>query len=219
MVFYSSNVIFGYYVLKDCNFLPPQLGGSGSFANIFKDGNMDSTFEKPPFFKLYYMIYLSHNLTDMIYLLFIYEKQTDFPLMFFHHSCTISLIFFSHYTNHSHIGAIVMIVHDLADILVYNIRTTINTDVPMIVTLISVFALFFMYLYSRIYVFALLIKTCYEYQSDWNVMFSTLWYFMCFLYTIHIWWLKEIAKKIFMYFFKNEVSDTQSFQKQVKQTQ
>jgi len=215
VIFYICNVTFGFYVLKDLNFFPAYFGGSGDFKNIFVNGNMDSTFYKPPLFKIYYMMYLSHNLTDILYLLFIYEKQTDFPLMFLHHTCTISLIFFSHYTNHSHIGAIVMFLHDIADIIVYYMRSVINTDVPEIVKISGGFTLIVVYSYTRLFVFGKLIHTCWENQSDWNIMYSTLLYFLMFLYSIHIYWLFQIIKKVYNAIFNKEISDTQSFNKQL----
>ena len=216
VVFYTLNVAFGYYILKDLNFLPVYLGGSGEFSNMFVNGNMDSTFLQPAYFKIYYMMYLSHNLTDLIYLIFIYEQQTDFPLMFLHHTCTISLIFFSHITNHSHIGALVMIIHDLTDIAVYFIRSRVQTDDSEPIKVCYGISLLIIYFYTRLFVFGKLILACYENQSDWNLMYSTLWRFMCFLYSIHCYWLFLIMKKIFNALFKNEYSDTASLKKQLQ---
>ena len=215
IIFYICNVTFGFFVLKDLNYFPVYFGGDGDFKNIFVNGNMDSTFYKPPLFKIYYMMYLSHNLTDMIYLLFIYEQQTDFPLMFLHHCCTISLIFFSHFTNHSHIGAIVMFLHDIADIIVYYMRSIINTDCHDFQKVSGGVLLLTVYIYTRLFVFGLLILNCWENQSDWNMMFKTLWYFMCFLYSIHIYWFFQIIKKIYNGLFKKEFDDTASFKKQL----
>ena len=216
MIFYTLNVAFAFYVLKDLNFYPTYLGGSGDFKNMFVNGNMDSLFFKPEYFKIYYMIYLSHNITDIFYLLFIYEQQTDFPLMLLHHCCTISLIFFSYITNHSQIGVIVMIIHDIADILVYSIRSRVQTDDPEAIKVCYGVSLLIVYFYTRLFVFGMLIYTCYHNQSDWNLIYSTLWRFMCFLYTIHCYWLFLIMKKIYNAIFKKEYSDTASLKKQVK---
>jgi len=215
--FYILYVIFGYIVLKDLNYFPSYFGGSGDFQNMFIDGNMDSTYYKPPLFKVYYMMFLSHNLTDIIYLLFIYEQQTDFHLMFLHHTCTISLIFFSHFTNHSHIGALVMFFHDIADIIVYYMRSIINSDCSGPHKIIGGIVLMIVYIYTRLFVFGKLIYCCMINQSDWNMMYTTLWYFMCFLYSIHCYWLLQIGKKVYNGIFKKEYDDTASFKKQLKQ--
>jgi len=214
VVFYIFNVIFGYIVLKDLNYFPVYFGGSGEFKNIYANGKIDMTFYKPPLFTVYYMFYLSHNLTDMIYLLFIYEQQTDFPLMFLHHTCTISLIFFSHFTNLSHIGAIVMFLHDIADIVVYYMRSIINTDCGEFQKVSGGIILLLIYIYTRLFVFGKLIYSCYDNLS--NMMDQTLWYFMCFLYVIHSYWLLQIVKKIYNGMFKREFDDTASFKKQIK---
>jgi hypothetical protein len=214
-MYYSTNVAFAYYLLQDLSFFPTYLGGNGNFANIFNDGIMNSTFIKPQYFKYYYLIYLAHNLTDIVYLLFIYEKQTDFPLMFLHHTCTISLIFFSYITNHSQIGAIVMIIHDMTDIMVYCLRSRINTEDSEAMKICYGVSLLIFYFYLRLFVFGNLISTCLNIQTDWNLMFSTLWYFMCFLYVIHCYWLFLIMKKIFNALFRKEFTDTASLKKQL----
>ena len=141
--------------------------------------------------------------------------QTDFPLMFLHHLCTISLIFFSHITNHSHIGAIVMFLHDIADIVVYYMRSIINTDCHDFLKVSGGIGLMIVYMYTRLFVFGKLIFCCLENQSDWNIMYKTLWYFMCFLLTIHYYWLIQIIKKIYNGMFKKEFDDTASFKKQL----
>ncbi len=183
---------------------------------MFINEAINITFEKPPLFQLYYMLYLAHNLTDIIYLLFVYEKQTDFPLMFMHHSCTISLVFFSHHTNLSNIGANVMVTHDIVDILVYYMRSIINTDVRNIVKTIMGFALLSVYFYTRLFIFGKLIITCYQHNIyGWNMVFSVLWHFMCFLYMIHLYWIYLISKKIYVAIFKGFIDDTASFKKQL----
>jgi ceramide synthetase len=213
--FYIANVYFGYNVLKDVEFFPTWLGGKGDFANLYKDEKMNIFFDKPAYFNLYYMIYLSHNLTDLVYLLFIYEKQTDFPLMFLHHSCTISLIVFSYLTNHSNFGVIVMFIHDIADILVYYMRSVINTDVPEFIKITGGVKLLIVYIYTRIFVFGKLLYSCYVEKHDWDIAFTTLWVFLDFLFTIHLYWLFQILKKLYNALFKKEISDTASFRKQL----
>jgi len=177
---------------------------------------MNSTFTLPPLFKVFYMNFLAHNLTDLLYLIFVYEQQTDFPLMLFHHTCTISLIFFSYITNHSQIGAMVMILHDAADIVVYIIRTRVNSDEAGPIKVFYGVSLLVVYFYMRLFVFGKLILCCLENQTDWNLMYTTLWRFMCFLYLIHCYWLFLILKKIYNALFKKEYTDTSSLKKQLQ---
>ena len=64
--------------------------------NMFNIGEPGYLFwKKPEYFDYYYLGGLTFVLTDLIYLLFVYEMQSDFHLMLLHHSITLSLVVFS----------------------------------------------------------------------------------------------------------------------------
>ena len=203
-IYYTFSSIFAYTVSKNLIFMPIELFGNGDMQNIFINGIPNYIFwEKPLYFDIYYLTALSYTLTDLIWLLFIYEKQTDFILMLLHHSITISLVVFSFLTNFSQIGIIVFFLHDLTDIVVYLTRIIINTD--FVEWFKFTFCAFFLfsYIYLRIYVFGKLIYTV-AINVDLTVPSVTLMLFKCILMIMHIYWVFEILKR-FWYFKIDDV--------------
>ena len=155
---------FGYYILKDLDYFPKSLLGKGSLPNMFIKGYPHCFYlEKPPLFDFYYMFSLSYFSSDLIWLLFINDKQTDFIMMLLHHICTLSLIIFSYLVNYSNIGSIVLLLHVETDIFVHLTRFLIQTDLPEIIKNISGLLLVWNFLYVRIYVFGNIIYVLFKY--------------------------------------------------------
>jgi hypothetical protein len=203
VTYYTLVVLIGHYVLKDMCFFPQELFGNGSMIEMFKDGVPGYLFfDKPNFFNGYYLIGLAFVITDLIWLLFVYEYQSDFYLMLLHHSITISLVMFSYLTNLSQIGVIVFYLHDITDIFVYITRLVIYSDYSDFVKLIPCSLLLISYLFYRIYLFGKLILLVYFYLNDWNPYTSILWYFKCILMIMHVYWVSQIIKRFF--YFKIE---------------
>lgn len=200
ILYYTSISVFAYMIMKDSSYFPYELMGKGEMINIFEGGFPDYIFfKKPDYFEYYYLISLSYVFTDLVWLLFIYEKQNDFILMLLHHSITISLVVFSYLTNYSQIGVIVFFSHDFSDIFVYIMRIIINIKVPFVVGYTSGVIFFIIYVYMRIFVFGKLIITCaFAAVDDWNVASRTLWYFKVILLIMHIYWVFEIFKRIIL---------------------
>lgn len=198
VVYYTTIVIIGYSIMKDSDFFPKELGGSGDMINLFKNGVPGYLFfEKPAFFNHYYLSNLGFIITDLIWLLFIYETQNDFCLMLLHHSLAISLVTFSYLHNYSQIGIIVFFLHDLTDIFVYLVRIIINTNLADRVKVsICVFFLIF-YVYMRLYVFGKLLLITVIHMNDWNPFSIILCGFMFILMLMHIYWIYQISCRVY----------------------
>ena len=197
VVYYSLVVLFSYSLIKDMDYFPYEILGKGDMINIFKNGSPGYIFfEKPKYFDMYYLISVAFVITDLIWLLFVYETQSDYPLMLLHHSVTISLILFSYLTNLSQIGVIVLFLHDATDILVYVVRIVINTDCIFFVkvTLCSVFLL--SYIYLRLYVLGKLIIVVGLYMDNTRIHQNILWYFKIVLIIMHLYWVSQITSKL-----------------------
>ena len=195
--YYIIIVSFAYYGCRNADYFPYELGGNGDIINIYKNGGHGYLyFYKPLLFKYYYLISLGYVITDLIWLLFINDSQSDFPIMLLHHSTTISLIAFSYLSNLSQIGITVLFLHDFTDILVYLIRIVINTDMKQIYKHIFSTLFLLSYIYMRIYVFGKLILLCFLNFTDWNMFAYTLFGFKCILMIMHIYWVYEILIRI-----------------------
>lgn len=209
-LYYISTCIVGYLILSQLDYFPTSLGGYGQMTKMFDPGFPNHYFHwKPEYFNIYYLGQLAYCITDLIWLLFIYEAQTDFLLMLLHHTCTISLISFSYLTNHSNIGCIVLFLHDLADIFVYIIRITINSNLKSIYSILLCVVLIIVYIYTRLYVFMELILNIWTgFNFEWHFVTKCLWGFLCFLYVMHINWIFLLFKRLYLALFKNTLGDT-----------
>jgi ceramide synthetase len=203
---------FGYYVLKDLNYFPKELLGKGWLPNMFTKGYPNSFYlEKPPYFDFYYMLCLSYFSSDLIWLLFINERQTDFINMLLHHVCTISLIVFSHLVHYSNVGSIVLFLHTETDIFVHLTRFLLQTDVPEIFKNISGITLVFNFLYVRIYVLGKIIYVLYTYITWKGPVDSFLLIFLAIIYLMHINWALMLLQKMFALFMGTKLYDTRGY--------
>ena len=200
--------VFGYYILKDITFFPKSLLGHGRLQNMFINGYPKSFFfYKPPLFDFYYMLCLSYFTSDLIWLLFINERQTDFVDMLLHHSCTITLIIFSHLTHYSNVGSIILLLHMESDIFVHLTRIFLRTDVMEIIKDISGLILVFNFIYMRIYVLGEIIYVLYTYVTwkgtvDWFLLIL-----LVMIYILHINWTIVLIQKMFGMFSGIKLTD------------
>ena len=208
--YYIVVVIIGHYILKQLDYFPKNLLGNGDVSNLFIGGFPSYIFHiKPQLFNYYYLGALAFHLTDLIWLVGVYELQSDFLMMLLHHTCTISLITFSYLSNYTNVGCIVLFLHDFTDIFVYITRIFLNTRTKEIIKVSSGIFLLLIYIYCRIYVFGdLLVKVFYGLISHLNWVNQTLWGFLCFLYVLHLYWVYLILNKIFNALFMNKYEDS-----------
>ena len=209
---YTILTLLGYYILKDLNYYPKSLLGKGWLPNMFIKGYPNSFYlEKPPLFDLYYMICLSYFSADMIWLLFINDRQSDFINMLLHHICTISLIVFSHLVHYSNVGSIVLIIHVETDIFVHLTRFLLQTDVPEIFKNLSGIILVFNFLYIRVYVLGDIIYVLYHYVTWKGVIDWFLLIFLSIIYLMHINWAIMLVQKMIVLFMGTKLTDTREY--------
>ena len=215
---YFSLTIFGYYVLKDLNFFPKSLLGHGWLPNMFINGYPKSFFfYKPPLFDFYYHLCLAYFTSDLIWLLFINERQTDFVDMLLHHSCTISLIVFSHLTHYSNVGSVVLFLHIESDILVHFTRILLQTDISENIKNISGIILSLNFIYTRIYVLGDIIYVLYTYVTwkgtvDWFLLIL-----LVIIYFMHINWTIMLIQKIVGMLTGKKLTDNSGYKIKQKQ--
>lgn len=217
-LFYLFSTTCGFLILYSLEYFPSSVGGRGDIVKLFEPGFPDMLyFSKPNYFDEYYLFSLAYVITDLIWLLFIYEKQSDFFMLLLHHVCTTSLITFSYLTNHSKIGCIVIYLHDLVDIFVYIVRIIINTDISSAIKLVFSLLLLVVFTYVRIFVFGnLILQMYYRITGEWHCATTCLWGFLIFLLILHFYWIYCIVKRIMLAIFENKFEDTAVVQKSAK---
>jgi ceramide synthetase len=140
--------VFGYSTLKDQNFLPPQLGGSGDVGRAWEGFPYSAVTESV---KRYYLLELSYHAHSLVFHLFTVHRN-DFVEMTLHHICAVALVIFSYFANWVRVGALVLFLHDIADVTAYAVKAVVDTRYTAL-TLSCYGALLAAWGYTRLYVF------------------------------------------------------------------
>jgi ceramide synthetase len=129
--YFFVSAVWGYLVLQPTQWLPWQLGGSGTIEEAFE--RQISKFDKFPFTKCPRQVEV-YMLATMGYHCYgivrdcVNEKTSDFYEMLLHHIATCSLYFCSIFGNGLSIGSVIAYLHDIADIFVGVVKTLSTTD-------------------------------------------------------------------------------------------
>lgn len=148
--FYVLICAYGYSVVKDTDFLPLTLGGSGHSANMF-NGYPYQEFSAYEDLKWYLTIQLGYRIFSLLQHMF-NKARNDYIDMLLHHLMTVALIGLAYFMNYVAISVLVLLVHDLSDIFGYFVRIFIDTKYKNL-TLISYVGLLIGWLYFRLIVF------------------------------------------------------------------
>lgn len=210
--------IYSYYLLDKYDWFPKELFGHGNLKNLYHKGLTSfSFFERSKGFEVHYLINLAYTYADLICVLFIYDGQTDFLTMIFHHFCTISLILFSYYNQYSSVGAIILFLHNATDIIVYLGRAILYTNINGTIKKLHSVVLLSSFIYVRIFVLAkvtygLAVYPTWE-TSGINEGFVTL---LTSLYILHCFWTYKLISIAFNALIKGKYSDSREFNKDKK---
>jgi hypothetical protein len=148
--YYLFAFCFGYYAVKDTDFLTPMLGGRGNSVNMFKDYPYQEI-KNYELIRNYLMVQLGYHL----YSLTVHvcrEPKNDFIEMLLHHLMTVLLIGLAYLMNYVPISVGVLLCHDFSDVLGYVVRTIVDTSLKKM-TLVAYFGLLISWFYSRLIVF------------------------------------------------------------------
>jgi len=142
----------------------------------------------------FYIFKLTYHLYELVYSLLFHRSRSDFPEYVLHHLMTWSLIFFSYSLNMLPMGSIVMLVHDITDLVVTMFKLTIDVT-PIAVSVSIYFAMLVSWVYFRLWFFPRhliyhLYEECYETACP-NVnysMLNMLFAFISGLLCLHVFW-------------------------------
>lgn len=214
---YTSSTILGFYALRELNFFPWSLGGTGEFKNIFAENFPNYLFfKKTDLFDFYYNYNLAFALFDT-YILISYPSQSDFLLMILHHIVTLNLVVFSFLTNFSNIGSIVYFIHYSGDILSMVVRIFIHLNIPEVYSCYLTFAFLFVFSYTRLFVFGDVIYNTFSFVlvHDYSIYSLYLCCFLAVIMTLNIIWIVLITRKVYMYLKTGKVEEIYSFKKKI----
>lgn len=217
---YLSSTILGYVVLKDSDFFPWLLGGSGEFKNYCAAGYPEYLFfEKPQLFDFYYNFNLGFAFFDM-YILLTYPLQSDFLLMILHHFVTFNLVIFSFLVNFSHGGSIVFFVHYTGDVMMSLVRICIHLNISELICCYLTIVSLAVFVYTRLFVFGGMVTHIIRNHlfEDYNIYSLYLLCCIGILVILNIIWIVLISKKVVYFLLTGKVEEIYKFKKtQLKQ--
>ena len=218
--YFALSLYSYFYIYIKMDFFPKELGGYGDLNKMYSKGIKSfHFFDRPYGFDLHYLFNLSYTYADLICVLFIYDGQTDFLAMIFHHFCTISCILFSYYNHFSSLGSLILFLHNVSDIVVYFCRSTIYIKIPEIIKKIEGPILLFCFIYFRQYVLGKILFSLVK-KVTWNthIVKEVFVVFGYSLYILHIDWTYKLIRLSYNAIVKGKYKDSREFTKNEKKS-
>eukprot|EP00357_Protocruzia_adherens_P028042 CAMPEP_0115021162 /NCGR_PEP_ID=MMETSP0216-20121206/30699_1 /TAXON_ID=223996 /ORGANISM="Protocruzia adherens, Strain Boccale" /LENGTH=346 /DNA_ID=CAMNT_0002393419 /DNA_START=67 /DNA_END=1104 /DNA_ORIENTATION=- len=205
VIFYVSIVTWAYLLIKDTEFLGPQLGGSGDFKNIWRNFPY---YSYPEGLTTYYMFSLAYHVQSLFFHVLITERRNDYLEMLLHHTVTCFLLYISFVLNYVRVGVLVTFVHDISDIFIYGAKFLVDLkwekiQIPYYGLLMTSLA------YTRLYVYPFYVIQwgayyCEE-QAKVEIRGRDIGLVMLFmLLFLHIYWFCILLKIGFSKIFKGK---------------
>eukprot|EP00923_Selenidium_pygospionis_P022623 GHVN01039140.1.p1 GENE.GHVN01039140.1~~GHVN01039140.1.p1 ORF type:complete len:387 (+),score=45.77 GHVN01039140.1:62-1222(+) len=150
--------------------------------------------------RFFYLTQMAFWASNIVYL-FLERKRSDFSVMLVHHVSTVLLLTGSYMMNLWRVGLVVLVLHDLGDILLYSAKTTQYSVMPrkVVDTLFVMFAV--MFFISRLVLYPkLVVLPCLDYSMFREATHGLVWWpwdvpgvgvltaFLVVLQVLHLFW-------------------------------
>lgn len=153
IIYYSSTTIYSAVYFRKCPWFPKSLGGSNSDPNLWQDyPRISSDFRDQ--IVIYFGVQLSWHIISLFELV-VFRRHTEpkFYEWLLHHFIAVVLIFFSSLFNFMICGALVMVVHDIADIALLYCRMLQEIKVKSkMIFYLSCINVLFLWTYTRLFI-------------------------------------------------------------------
>lgn len=219
-IHYLVLTIHSYFIYDKLEFFPKELFGHGEMNKLYYRGLKSfSFFNRPYLFDFHYILNLAYTFADLICVVFIYDGQTDILVMIFHHFCTISLIVFSYYNHYDGIGAIILYLHNISDIIVYLGRSFLYIIAPEFIKKGITACLLTIFIYCRLFVYGKLIYGFFSYAKweSYGIIEAFKFLLIC-LYILHCTWTYKLIKIVYNAVTRGKFSDSREFTKDKKKS-
>jgi hypothetical protein len=194
-IYFIAITCFGYIVLKDAEWFPVCLGGSGDAALTFEGYPYYNYLEKAPLIRGYMMIQLGYHLFSLLAHI-TGPQRNDFMEMLLHHVITVVLIMTGYLMNFQPMSSLILFVHDICDIFVYICRAFLDTKYIGIgfmfyIMLMTSFAYFRLYVYPfhLIWHSVWFNTTTYMHIPGFRLMGALVHFLLC----LHVYWYVLLA--------------------------
>ncbi len=195
-LYFIIATIWGYIVMKDSEFLPTSLLGVGDIRKAY---NNYPTVAWPKGLKGYYLGTMGYHLHMLLHHMTDHVRH-DYMEMMLHHIITMFLYGFSFMMNMTLAGAVVMYLHDIADIFTQYVRCFCETTYSTL-TLFNALGMTATWFYTRILILPYIIYASRITQPDifHGMGFFTLNFLnihLCILFVLHVYWFGLLIKAI-----------------------
>ncbi|TMW60938.1 hypothetical protein Poli38472_000980 [Pythium oligandrum] len=195
--FYFSWVsIVGYIILKNEEWFPASLGGSGDFDQAFKVFDIVPTSSA----KLYVLLQLAYQIHNLIYVLLLKPLDNDVMDFVVHDFTAILLIGSSYLTNYYAIGATIGFLNDACDIAMFTFSVSTDSERKPVIAVMTL-TILVVWGYTRLYVYPLeILSGVFTESPKDNPNLSPLFFWLMrimlsFLLVLQTWWLVLFAEK------------------------
>jgi len=146
--YFTFAVTWGYVVLKDTDYLPPSLGGSGDISKVWN--NVEAPIHAPGM-KMYTLVTMGYHVGGLVTHLIAAEKGNDYLEMALHHFVAFYLFFGYYLSNMWEMGMTIAFLHDIADVTTNILKPISNTKYANLSVFIFIVHMF-MWGWTRLYV-------------------------------------------------------------------
>jgi hypothetical protein len=192
MNYYFAACVWGYVLMKDLYFIPPALLGNGRLEDIETKYPYSGY---PPMFRYYYLGTMGFHLYSSVHHLF-HKARNDFWEMVLHHGATLFLYGVSYYLYRFECGAIIMFLHDWADVPTSFIKCFSETIFTRI-NVLGITCMALLWLYTRLYLFPYVIYYALSsdpYEGHYPIVAQFCGLMLCSLLILHVYWFFVLLK-------------------------
>jgi len=215
-LWYIFITIFGYYCLKDEDWLPITLGGKAHFKdlNLFWEGLPYQPQERKVV--VYYMIQFGSALCTFILQFKQNRSRNSYGELLLHDMATLMLLIISFLNNYLRMGAVILFLHDISDIFSYGCKIFVDTEY-LTLTLINYVSLVLTWFYTRLFVFPFqVILQCFT-NNIWArpelVGYIVIAICLFTLLCLHVYWIVLILNIGLKFLNTGEADDMQDAEK------
>jgi ceramide synthetase len=201
-VFYSFTTVLAYILFRDEYWFPSIVGGCGECAQIYRDYPNWPT--NTANLEMYFMIQLGVHIFSVFEMIVIKRKtERKFYELLLHHFVAATLILFSMMCNEITAGSMILIVHDMSDIMMAFGRAYCETKYETKKKTASIYVgMTLVWIYLRILVFPFcLLANVYANkptpQDEWHIISFEYGYLLLMafvLYGMHLFWTYFLIK-------------------------
>ena len=203
--YFAFATIWGYVVMKDEEYLPPLLGGTGSYTLACQDKWIKYP-QHTAGMKEYILVTSGFHVAGFV-VHFMDSKKNDFVEMALHHIVALYLFGGLYLFNVWEAGSVIAFLHDIADIFVSLSKSWAETNYSNVTAVLFVCAMG-IWFYTRIFSLPILMYKLAETEFPiGNYCKYIFLYLLSCMLTLHVYWFTLFCKILMKFVKSGEAED------------